>query len=160
MLHTINCLLLSFDTKPGVALSVTPGSLSITLIFTIAAYISKSKFSASLFLPDTSGSTSEAIVSLVVFLKCLRRPYLFRLAGKDRGRKGALGEHLVPAASEFRQQPNLLTVISHQVTLPDPTTRRPSYRNQIWQPLQFHRCMKSVLRIKSVTQYGFALVCF
>ena len=34
----------------------------------------------------------------------LRRPYLFRLAGKDRGEKGAW-MRLVLSASEFRQEP-------------------------------------------------------
>ena len=43
--------------------------------------------------------------------------------------------------------------------LPDLTTRRPSFRYQVWQQLRFHYCSKSVLQIKSVAQYGFALGC-
>ena len=38
------------------------------------------------------------------FLTRLRRPYLFRLAGKDRGEKGAW-MRLVLSASEFRREP-------------------------------------------------------
>ena len=45
------------------------------------------------------------------FLTCLRRPYLFRLAGKDGGRKGALGYDLVRAASDFRQVPMFSSVV-------------------------------------------------
>ena len=36
------------------------------------------------------------------FLTCLRRPLLFHLAGKEGGRKGALGRGLVRPASESR----------------------------------------------------------
>ena len=39
------------------------------------------------------------------FLTRLRRPLLFRLAGKDRGEKGRLDAFLVLSASEFREAP-------------------------------------------------------
>ena len=40
-----------------------------------------------------------------LFLTRLRRPLLFRLAGKEGGRKGALGYGFVHPASEFKRAP-------------------------------------------------------
>ena len=50
------------------------------------------------------------------FLTCLRRPYLFPCAGKDRGEKGA-GMRLVLPASELRQLPMLQASFHSVVTL-------------------------------------------
>ncbi len=104
----------------------------------------------------TSRRKAMALIFCARFLLSNQRPCRWLVAGKDGEQRGAW-VRLVPTASEFRQQINQKDIISHQLTLPHLTTRRPSYRNQIWQPLQFNRCKKSVLRIKSVTQYGFAL---
>ena len=40
----------------------------------------------------------------------LRRPYLFRLAGKDRGKRGAWLRLVLPA-SDFRQAPMFLSSV-------------------------------------------------
>ena len=53
------------------------------------------------------------------------------LPEKRGGRKGALGERLLPTASEFRQEPDTIECISHHLTLRNLTTRRPSFRHQI-----------------------------
>ena len=50
------------------------------------------------------------------FLTRLRRPYLFRLAGKDRGEKGAW-LRLVRSASEFRWDPIFQASFHTRVTL-------------------------------------------
>ena len=50
------------------------------------------------------------------FLTCLRRPYLFPCAGKDREEKGAGGRGVLPA-SEFRREPGLQASFHSGVTL-------------------------------------------
>ena len=49
-------------------------------------------------------------------LSSLRRPHLFRLAGKDGGEKRGAWLRLVPTASEFRQETDLTVLLSHQHT--------------------------------------------
>ena len=78
---------------------------------------------------------------------------------KRWGRKGALGRgwcilHLNLGNKQIGKT-SYRTNTPHRSL----TTRRPSYRYQVWQSLQFHRCRKSVLPTKFAMQYGFALVC-
>ena len=66
----------------------------------------------------------------LITLAFLRRPHLFRLAGKDGGEKGRR-VRLVHPATAFRQEPDMIERISHHLTLLNLTARRPSFRNQI-----------------------------
>ena len=89
----------------------------------------------------------------------LRRPHLFRLAGKDGEEKGRLGRGWCNLHLNLGEK----QICQHAYRTDPPyrilTTRRPSFRYRIWQPLQVNRCRKSVLLTKFVMQYGFALVC-
>ena len=51
------------------------------------------------------------------FLTRLRRPLLFRLAGKEGGEKGRWGVRLVHSASEFRREPIFQASFHTMVTL-------------------------------------------
>ena len=87
------------------------------------------------------------------------QPATMSLVGcrKRWGRKGALGYvwcllHLILGNNRISQNSSRTNTPHRSLT-----TRRPSFRNQVWQQLRFHYCGKSVLQLKFVMQYGFAL---
>ena len=89
------------------------------------------------------------------------QPATMSLVGcrKRWGRKGALGERLVPAASEFRQETSRLELISHEVTIPESDYAPPVISESNLAAVTILLLQKSVLPTKFVVQYGFALNC-
>ena len=87
---------------------------------------------------------------------CLRRPYLFRLAGKDRGEKGRLVTVWCVLRVQFRQAPMLKSLRTHIVTLQTLLYAPPVTELRICEQLPLNGCDKSALHSKFVKQYGFA----
>ena len=84
---------------------------------------------------------------------------IFSLAREKMGEKRVLGNvwcipHLILGDNRICQN-------SFRPNTPyrSLTTRRPSFRYQVWQQLRLHYCGKSVLQLKFVMQYGSALDC-
>ena len=89
------------------------------------------------------------------YLLCLRRPYLFPLAGKDMEEKNARTRGACRGMST--SEPNLQDVTNHTIhTFRHPTTRRLFGKNQICKQLRLFRCKQSAVQSKSGTLYGFA----
>ena len=94
------------------------------------------------------------------FPTCLRRPCLFRLAGKDRGEKGRWLRllRLVHAAGAIRASPDFRLLRTHVLTLRVLWYAPPVTVYQICKQLLLllNDCGKNALRSKFAEQYEFA----
>ena len=86
----------------------------------------------------------------------LRRPILFRLAGKEWGEKGRLVTVWCVLRVQFRQAPMLKSLRTHIVTLQTLLYAPPVTELRICEQLPLNGCNKSALHSKFVKQYGFA----
>ena len=86
----------------------------------------------------------------------LRRPILFRLAGKAWGEKGRLVTVWCVLRVQFRQAPMLKSLRTHIVTLQTLLYAPPVTELRICEQLPLNGCDKSALHSKFVKQYGFA----
>ena len=88
---------------------------------------------------------------------CLRRPLLFRLAGKEGGEKGRW-LRLVRTAGTTQVVPDFQLLRTHKLTLRALYCAPPVTVQQICEQLRFNICGKNALRSKFAGQYGFARV--
>ena len=87
---------------------------------------------------------------------CLRRPYLFRLAGKDRGEKGRWNTVGARCGCGSGGIPNFLSLQTHILTLRALWYAPPVTVHQICEQLRLNGCGKNALRLKFARQYEFA----